>query len=257
MLLAKWTDFAKASVALPDGGESGRIKQAVPALIGLQGVTAALDEVDQLSAKERAAGLDMAEVLIRQYAGQINEVWRGVSLHEGVETFVTDARAALDDARRAGAGLVLVAGSLVGQHPAELVAQLLALGFAGDVFVPSPGVRFFAGCPLAFARESHGGQPPDQVCGLIEEHVTSGLESTDSRVKPRTQRVVQRGLRQVYRQFDFAKGGPVRDLVVGENELPPGQPLLVPALLGGVPQPVSLPIRGASDQDELPVVWEA
>ena len=62
MLLAKWTDFAKASVALPEGGEAGRIKQAVPALIGLQGVTAALDEVDQLAPNERAAGLRSSPV---------------------------------------------------------------------------------------------------------------------------------------------------------------------------------------------------
>ncbi len=255
MLLAKWTDFAKASVALPEGGEAGRIKQAVPALIGLQGVTAALDEVDQLAPKERAAGLDMAEVLIRQYAGQINEIWRGVSLHEGVEEFITDARTAIEEARRAGAGWILQSESLVGQHPAELVAQLLEMGFAGDVFVPSPGVRLFGGCPVAFARDANGGQPPEDVCALIDEHVAAGLEETGKRAQQMIHRGVQRGLRQAYRQFDFAKGGPVRDLVVGEDELPPGQPLLVPALLAGVAQPVSLPIRGASDQDELPVVW--
>jgi hypothetical protein len=60
--------------------------------------------------------------------------------------------------------------------------------------------------------------------------------------------------RQVYRQFDFSKGGPVRDLVLPmDADLPPGQPLLVPAILAGEAQPVTLPIPGADRQGPLPV----
>jgi hypothetical protein len=137
------------------------------------------------------------------------------------------------------------------------VAQLVEAGFGGDVFVPSPGVRLFAGAPIAFAREAEGGGPGEHVCDLMDELLEAGIEAPPTRAGPKAvQRVVQRGLRQVYRQFDFAKGGPVRDLVVGEDALPAGQPLVVPAMLRGVPQPVSLPIRGASEQAELPVVWE-
>lgn len=252
ILLAGWTDFAKASVGLPDDGEAGRVKRAVPALIGLQAVACALAEVDQLSPKERAAGLDMGDVLIRQYAGQINEVWRGEAMPPGVEVLVRDARVALEAARRAGTGWILRAGSMVGQFPADLIEALEAMGFGGDVFVVSPGVRVFAGCPIAFVRDK-AGPASAEVCGLVEHLLHEGVEQPSRDI---FERVVQRGLRQAYRQFDFAKGGPVRDLVVGEDGLPAGQPLLVPAMIAGEALPVSPPIRGASAQAALPVEWD-
>jgi len=60
--------------------------------------------------------------------------------------------------------------------------------------------------------------------------------------------------RQVYRQFDFARGGPVRDLVAPLNaDLPPGQPLLVPIVQAGELCAVPLPPRGHLAIDPLPV----
>ena len=64
--------------------------------------------------------------------------------------------------------------------------------------------------------------------------------------------------RQVYRQFDFSKGGPVRDLVQPmDAALTPGQPLLIPAILAGEVQPIALPIPGTEHQKPLPVEFEA
>ena len=77
VLLAKWTEFAKASTVLPDEGDAGRVKRNVAAIIGLQAVTCALGEIDSLAADERAAGIDLAAVQIRSLAAQLNEAWRG------------------------------------------------------------------------------------------------------------------------------------------------------------------------------------
>ncbi|MFO0856652.1 MAG: hypothetical protein U0640_04755 [Phycisphaerales bacterium] len=245
LLLAKWAEFAKASVALPDDGDAGRVKKSVPAIIGLQSVACALKEVDSLSAKERAAGLDMAQVLIRQYAADIHAIWKGESLHPGVEELINDAHAALREASNAGTGWVLTQPDFVGEHPAELIAALVEGGFAGDLYLPSPGVRLFKSSPLAFVRES---------AGPVREDVREAVTEFLGHKVVRTQ--AQREWLQVYRQFDFGKGGAVRDVVVGENALVPGQPLLVPAILKGEAQAISLPIRGASEQGVLPVVFE-
>lgn len=245
LLLAKWADFAKASVALPNDGDAGRVKKCVPAIIGLQSVACALKEVDSLSSKERAAGLDMAQVLIRQYAADIHQVWKGETLHPGIEELINDAHAALRDASNAGMGWILTQPAFVGEHPAELIAALSEAEFTGDLYLPSPGVRLFKTSPLAFVRDSAGPIGDD-----VRDAITEFLGHKSVRTQP------QREWLQVYRQFDFGKGGAVRDVVVGENALVPGQPLLVPAMLKGVAQPISLPIRGASEQDVLPVVFE-
>jgi hypothetical protein len=140
---------------------------------------------------------------------------------------------------------VLTQPDFVGEHPAELVATLIEGGFGGDLYLPSPGVRLFKTSPLAFARDSAGPIGDD-----IREAITEFLGHRVVRVQ------LQREWLQVYRQFDFGKGGAVRDVVVGEHALVPGQPLIVPAILKGQAQPVALPIRGASEQRELPVVFE-
>ena len=136
-------------------------------------------------------------------------------------------------------------------HPAGLVDLLVAgLGFAGDVYLPSPGVLVSAPAPVGFARLSPGaggGVPDVEVTEAIGEFLASAAVAEQGRSEAAAMVPVASAapwFRQVYRQFDFAKGGPVRDLVVPEDHtLPAGQPLLVPVLLGGEPQPVSLPPR--------------
>src|SRR5258705_12300610 len=76
-LLAKWTEFAKSAVALPAEGEGGRLRRAVPAVIGLQAVTHALAELSLLPEGERAVGLDKASVLIARYSDDLSMIWDG------------------------------------------------------------------------------------------------------------------------------------------------------------------------------------
>jgi hypothetical protein len=99
-LLAKWTEFAKSAVALPTEGEGGKLRRAVPALIGLQAVTHALAELDRLPRDERAVGLDRASILITKYTGELTSIWSQEPPPEVAE-LASDARHAWDAAAQA------------------------------------------------------------------------------------------------------------------------------------------------------------
>lgn len=96
VLLARWMDFARSALALPKGGESGRVRRAVPALIGLQAVTHALAEVPLLPVHEQAVARDRAEVLIRRYEADLHAIWEAEPLPDSVAEFADDARLSLN-----------------------------------------------------------------------------------------------------------------------------------------------------------------
>jgi hypothetical protein len=97
-LLAKWTEFAKSAVALPTDGEGGRLRRAVPALIGLQALTHALADLNQLPKGERSVGLDKASILITRYTGELTSIWQGQGPPEVVD-LASDARRAWEAAQ--------------------------------------------------------------------------------------------------------------------------------------------------------------
>lgn len=246
-LLAHWTEFARASVALPDDGEGGRWKRAVAPVIALQATAMALGELDRVDDGERALALDRAEIACREAARALHELWRGEPLPGELGELVDDARVAFELAANAGVEWVVTGERVVCPHPAEVVAVLLRGGFAGELFVPSPGVPVFRGAPAGFARGAGGAAPTDDQVRLIGGFLgrREGLVGEPERIA---------SPRQVYRQFDFAKGGPVKDLVVAMNEsLPPGQPVLVLAIEGGAAMSVPLPPREPSRLASLPV----
>lgn len=240
MLLAKWTKLAQEAVALPDDGDGGRVKRALPAIIGVNAVACAMREIDLLPEGERALGIDKGEVLLRTYAAQIHEQWRGDALHDAVQEMIVDAQRAMAAAKDVGVEWCVARPPLIAEHPAELVAALLGGGFAGDLYLPNPGVPLFGGCPCAFLRPAGD----EDARALIDEFLGKG--ATHCRQRSR--------FRQAYRQFDFGKGGPVRDLVVvNDDELVPGQPLLIAAIAKGEAQSVPLAIPAARQQVALPV----
>lgn len=245
-LLGKWAEFARSAVALPDEGESGLLKQAVPDIIALQSVTHALGEINELDPEERALGLDRAEIGIREHAASINTIYRGEPMPDGVAELIDDARLALAAASGGGLEWCVADDRIICPHPMELVDALLEAGFAGDLFLPTPGVPVFAPAPCAFVRHADGSPIEPELAAVIADFLAMSGEiaEPEQMVEPR----------QVYRQFDFAKGGPVRDYVVPmESDLPAGQPLLVPAILAGERQPVTLPVPGADRQGEVPI----
>ncbi len=245
-LLAYWTEFAQRAVALPAEGEGGRWKASVAPIIGLQAITHALAETETLPPDERALGLDRAELLIRRHAKELHGAWRGEPMPEAIDELLQDAAHALVGAQSLGLEWLVRAEALEADHPAELVAALLASGFTGDLDLPAPGVPLFAGCVAAHLR-------PGRRAAIDPDHaalVGAFLGQPERLVAaPRGVRV----RRLAYRQFDFAQGGPVRDVLAPEDQLPAGQPLLVRAIEGGQAQPVPLPPRRSAPIQPLPV----
>lgn len=253
-LLAQCTELAQAAVALPPGDpvETTRWQQAVPAIIELHALTHALTEIDRIADVDRPGTLDRAELLCRSAASALHRLWQGDPLPSSVAELIDDARVAFEAAANAGVEWVVRGDRLIAGHPGELRALLEREGFAGELFVPTPGVPIFRGAPAAFARAPGGAPPSEAVLRHIGQFLGQFGKPAD-RLVGEPERIALP--RQVYRQFDFAKGGPVRDIVVPMNEpLPPGQPLLVLAVEAGASQPVPLPPTRPIQVPPLPVV---
>jgi hypothetical protein len=254
-LLARWTSFAQASLALPHNVDGNRWRNAVPSVINLQAVTFALADLDRLTREgERALALDKADIIIRSATGQLHAIWRPDPLPSEVVGLINDAGLALDAGRGGGVEWRVTTERLVLGHPSELVLRLQEVGFAGDLFIATPGVPVFCGAPAAFARDpgQAGGRPDEHVVRAVKEFL---IDVTRPEPVP--------AFRQVYRQFDFAAGRAVRDLVapagvlVGVHGEPPaGQPLLVPAIRGGREVGVTLPPRKSGDIPAPEVVFQ-
>ncbi len=97
-LLAAWTDFAKAAVALPKDAEGQRWRASVPAIIDLQAAACALGELHRLPADHRPAAIDTAEALISKRATELRETWNA-DPPEGVVEIILDAHSAAAAAR--------------------------------------------------------------------------------------------------------------------------------------------------------------
>lgn len=98
VLLARWVEFARSAVALPDDHEGRRMRDSVPDVIMLQAVWFSLAHLGELDADERALGLDRAEVLIEKHAGALQDRWRGADMPEGLQELIDDAWEALHNA---------------------------------------------------------------------------------------------------------------------------------------------------------------
>lgn len=98
MLLSRWTEFAQSALALPDDAEGRAWKRIVPDIIGLQAVTMALNEADDLPADERALAVDRSRVLVDRYSGHIRDAFADKPLHPMLEELVLDAWSAVKQA---------------------------------------------------------------------------------------------------------------------------------------------------------------
>ena len=237
VLLARWTEFARSAVALPTEGKGGLWRQSVADIIGLQAITLALRDLDEHDLDQsRALAIDTASVGIDRHAESLSATWSADPWPEELHELVEDARRALADASASGLEWCVDAEQVTLEHPAELAGLLEAMGFDGDLYLASPGAVISGGCPCAFVHEVGGGMPDEHVVEAVGAFLeANGVGGRWARRGPP---------RQAYRQFDFARGGPVRDLVswmVGDPR--PGQPLLVPVIQGGRTQAVALPQR--------------
>lgn len=221
-LLARWTEFARASVSFPDDGMGKRWKAVVPNIIGLQALTHALAEAKHLSADEHALALERAELGIRTHAGKIHEVWRGEPMPDSLIELIDDTRLAHEIARSLGIEYRVSADRLVVPDLMPMVEAIRGSGWRGTVRIAPAGTVLFAGEPVVFVSPCVG--VPDAV------HETMGAVQGVARVE---EPVVPT---QVYRQMDERTGRVTGDLIAPlRTELPPGRPLLLAVLDGGQP----------------------
>ena len=249
-LLARWTEFAASSVALPAGGESGRWKRAVPQIITLQAVVHALDELDELEPEEIPVALDRAAISVREAVREIRSIWDGEALPPEAQELCEEAEAAIVVADSVGLAWTVASASLECGHPADLAAAVVASGIADTLLIPTPGVPLFASSVAAHFRPAvWNPERIAQIAELVESFLDEDGDAAFAGFLPQM---------QVYRQFDFAKGGAVRDLVVPTAlGVAAGQPLLVPAVSGGQAVPVTLPPRRSKSIDPVPVEFMA
>ena len=250
VLLARWTEFARSAVALPTVGSGGRWRESVASIIGLQAIALALRDLDEHELGDgRALAIDTASVGLDGHARDLAEVWADEPWPEELHELIEDARLALEGARAAGLEWCVDQGPATLEHPAELAALLEAMDFGGDVYLVAPGVEVSASSPSAFMGVPGGSVPEAEFIDALAAFLAAnGLTGEPFRRGP---------ARQVYRQFDFAQGGVVRDLVAPMLGDPrPGQPLLVPVVLAGETQAVALPQRRGPSIEPPPLVFE-
>ncbi|MCB1281926.1 MAG: hypothetical protein KDB18_10425, partial [Salinibacterium sp.] len=236
-LLARWTDFAQASLALPDDADGNAWKASVPSIIELQAVTHALGELDELEDDDRPAAIDRAEVTCQKAARELYRVWDNQPPQQ-IEEIIDDARAMFEAASNAGVEWLAASDQLTVPPAAALMAKLAPLKFQGDVFLATPGYPLLRGTPAAFARAPGGAPPRPDVLKAIARFLTTegGKVSEPGRVA---------SPRQVYRRSDFATGKLANDLVVPMTQPPvAGQPLLLLAIESGRLIAPAMPTRG-------------
>ncbi|MBS0187653.1 MAG: hypothetical protein JSS51_06260 [Planctomycetes bacterium] len=157
-LLAVWSDFARAAGALPKDGNLGLLRRSVPAIIGLQAVTHALEHIDQLPPEEYSSGQDRASLTIRTLATELESIWRDDAMPKSLRELTSDAAAALEQTRGAGYEFVPETDPAVAPGHAPLEAWKARRSAAARVFAVGQGKRVRAGLPVAFVA-GVGGRP--------------------------------------------------------------------------------------------------
>lgn len=210
LLLTRWTEFARSAVALPPEGEGKRWRESVAPIIGLQAVTLAVGELRLLDPADRPLALDMADVLVRRHAAELNQAWRGQEMPERLLALMEDARQAVERAGSAGLEWRWEGpGELVVPDLTPWARVVIEAGFRGEALAAAPRTVLFPGEPVAFLRPTFRGAPAP-IGGLVAREGPG---------------------RQVYRRMEPSEG--VVDLVAPfEAPLPPGRPLLAPLIKG-------------------------
>ena len=227
-LVARWTELARASRAIPV--TETRLRDSIAHLIAIEATTAALGELTQVPEIDRPHARALAEVSIRRAAGELDRLWRG----EEWPVELLDACEAAEHALRHAIYAGLEALVVVGPEPFEVPefdanppangTRGLALGYAesdqsthrGTLAAMPPGSIAMPGEPIAW------------WCGRAAPVGTDGLLPSG------LAHVVHAEPLQVYRGLDERGRFTADTLAPITAELLPGLPMLVPLLLDGV-----------------------
>lgn len=225
LLLAKWTEYAKAAVALPRTEEGDRERHSVPAVIALQATTFALSEIHRLPTDERLLGIERADYTVRERSAELDRLWRGHPMPEAMLDLLTDARQAVQFASTLGTEYRAASNATAPDLDALRTLQTTLVAASTDAhpltaYAIHPGTRISAGTPVLFVN-------PDCAITLTTAALSPDCPLTEPRTTAPT---------QVYRN---AEGGRTNDLASPMNTaMPPGRPLLIPLIMDGQPRPL-------------------
>lgn len=221
-LVARWTELARASRAIPV--TESRLRNSIAHLIAIEATTAALGELTSLAEIDRPHARALAEVSIRRAAGELDRLWRGeewpIELHEACEA----AERALRRAIYAGLEALVVVGR------EAVVVPNLALGF--EEHDPSTHLGTLAAMPPGSIAMP--GEPICWWCGRAAPLCTEDSTSADASLPSGLARIARAEPLQVYRGLDERGRFTTDTLAPITDELLPGLPMLVPLLLDGV-----------------------
>jgi len=231
-MLAKWTEFAKASTALPEDGDGPHWRACVVPIVNMQAMIAALGELDQLPRAQRPVAIDASETLLREQVAMIHEAWAGEVIPDALRELMEESRQTLFNARHTGLEWRIAAERCTAPDLQPMAERIVAAGFTGDLHAARPGATLFRGAPLAFFSPPMDLDPPAE-CESVE--------------------VV--GPRQCYRQMGKVSGAPYQDLIAGPGDpLLPGLPLIAPLVRRGEFIASVSPSPGLPEGLLLPVV---
>lgn len=225
LLLAKWTEYAKAAVALPSTDEGKRDRDSVPAVIALQAICFALSEIHRLPTDERLLGIERAEYIVRERSAELDRLWRGHPMPGAMLDLLTDARHAIQHASTLGTEYRVEANATSPDLDALRTLQTTLAAASTDAhpltaYALHPSTHIAKGTPILFVN-------PDCPIALTSAALSSECLLTE----PRTTAPMQ-----VYRN---AEGNHITDLGAPMNTaMPPGRPLLIPLLIDGEPRPL-------------------
>jgi len=210
-LVARWVEVARASRAIP--AADTRLRDSIAPLIAIEANTFALREIAAIPEHERMHARDLAELSIRNAAGELDRIWRGEEWPDELFETCTAAERALRNAIYAGLEELVV----VGETPIEVAG--IDLGF--DEADPATHRGSLAAMPPGSIAMP--GEPVAWWCGRAAP-VTND---------PRLARREATAPLQVYRSLD-ERGRFESDLLASiEDDIAPGLPMLTPLLLDG------------------------
>lgn len=252
-LVARWTELARASRAIP--AVDTRLRDSIAHLIAIEATTAALGELAQVPELERPHARTIAEISIRRAATELDQLWRGeewpsefldacesaeralrLSIYAGLETLIVGGTSPIEVPTF---DLHLDDGAAQRTLDADDPAQAASNARRGTLAVMPPGTIAMPGEPICWWC---GREAPVVVVDGAEVHRarrsaqtgrSDGAEGDSVTAAPTLLHRRNLPPLQVYRELD-ERGRFTKDTIAPiTDDLLPGLPLLVPILLDG------------------------
>jgi hypothetical protein len=164
-LLAKWIQWAKASVALPDDAAGTAWKASLPHLISLQAITHAMNELADVVLSDRAFALERAEYSVKEHTTGLHSCWASEPLPESVATVIDTAQVTLARAQTLGQVFHVEHSGWIAPDPTYWAIALVDAGFGGDACALVPGTLIADGAPVAWCGDTDVDVPAIPDCG--------------------------------------------------------------------------------------------